>query len=184
VDTELSSAESIATPDSQISNAAIARWSSDDLRRVRIALAKYARQSGLRDPIEVLAFTQLCIRAASERLIAINSEDADAMLHEALRIASTSCGVCKQRSTNAMSTPETQNISRKSDPVQRASSIVARASEPKVFVPVPEPHSRTMPPQPLGELPDVRPTRLWNTWLQAARRSVGTLLSAMFVRSE
>jgi hypothetical protein len=161
------------------------RWSSDDLRRVRIALAEYARQGGLHDPIEVLAFTRLCIRGATERLIATSTEDTDALFHEALQIASESCGVCKQRSRNKMSTPEkSQSVSNKSDPARKASSMIARVSEPKIIVPVPEPHGRTMPPQPLGELPDVRPARVWNSLLQAAWRPVGTLLSSMFVRSE
>jgi hypothetical protein len=182
VDTELNPAESIATP---VPSTARMRWSSDDLRRIRIALAEYARQGGLHDPIEVLAFTQLCIRGATERLIATSAEDTDALFHEALQIASESCGVCKQRSSTAMSTSErAQNISHKSDPIRKASSMVARASEPEMIVPVPEPHGRTMPPQPLGELPDVRPARLWNTLVQAAWRSVGTLLSSMFARSE
>jgi hypothetical protein len=176
VDTELSSAAPMATSP---------RWLSDDLRRVRIALADYARQSGLLDPVDVLAFAQLCIRGATERLIATSKNDADALLQEALRIASESCGVCKQRSGDAMATPKkTQNISHKSDPIRKASTIAPRLLEPKIVVPVPQPHARTMPPQPLGELPDVRPSRLWNSLLQAAWRPVGTLLSSMFVRSE
>jgi hypothetical protein len=182
VDTELSPAESIVTP---IPSTARIRWSSDDLRRTRIALAECARQGGLHDPIEVLAFTQLCIRGATDRLIATSANDFDELFHEALQVASESCGVCKQRSSNAMSTPKkTQTISHKSDPVRKASSMVAQASEPKIIVPVPEPHGRTMPPQPLGELPDVRPARLWNTLVQAAWRPIGTLLSSMFARSE
>jgi hypothetical protein len=191
VDTELSSIASIATPRSQIANDALvssttlARWSSDDLRPVRIALAEYARQSRIYDPVDVVAFTRLCIRGATQRLIESGKVDTDALFHEALQVASESCGVCKQRSSNAMSTPEkTQNISDTSDSVRKASIMIARASEPKIIVPVPEPHGRTMPPQPLGELPDVRPARLWNTLVQAAWRSVGTLLSSMFVRSE
>jgi len=139
----------------------------------------------LHDPIEVLAFTRLCIRGATERLIITSTSDFDALFDEALQIAAESCGVCNQRSSNAMSTPEkSQNIYNKSDPVRKASSMVARASEPKIIVPIPEPHGRTMPPQPLGELPDVRPARLWNTLVQATWRQVGTLLSSMFVRSE
>lgn len=176
MDTELSSAESIP---------ALMRWSSDDLRRVRIALGEYARHGGLHDPIEVLAFTRLCIRGATERMIATRTNDFDALFHEALKIASESCGICKKRSSNAMSTPKkSKNISHKSDPVRKASSMISRASGPKIIAPVPEPHGRAMPPQPLGELPDVRPARLWNSLLQVAWRPVGTLLSSMFVRSE
>ncbi len=190
VDRELSSEAPRAT-DSLISNDNIVQSStnknlaSDELRRVRVALGEYARQSGMHDPVDVLAFTRLCIKSASERLMAVGAHDAESLLQEALRIASESCGVCKQRNGEAMSMPrEVEHDVKRSDPAPAASRIVARVSEPTVVVPVPEPHERTMPPQPLGEMPDLRPASLWTSVVQAAWRPVGTLLSSVFVRSE
>jgi hypothetical protein len=191
VDTELSSAAPGATMDSRDSNekaiqsSASTNLSSAELRRVRVALGEYARQSGMHDPLDVLTFTRLCIKGASERLISVGAHDTESLLHEALRIASESCGVCKQRNGDAMSIPrEEKHYGNRSDPVRAASRIVVRVAEPIVVVPVPEPHERTMPPQPLGELPDIRPAHLWTSLVQAAWRPVGTLLSSVFVRSE
>jgi hypothetical protein len=191
VDQELSSVALRAKSNSQVAtdvavhSSASADLSSDELRRIRIALGEYARQSGMHDPIDVLAFTRLCIEGASERLIAISANDTEALLHESLRIASETCGLCNQKNSDAMSTPQqVRHDAKKSDPIKAASNIAARASGPAAVMPVPEPHERKMPPQPLGELPDLRPAQLWASLMQAAWRPVGTLLSAMFARSE
>jgi hypothetical protein len=71
-----------------------------------------------------------------------------------------------------------------SDAAQGSTDLVAQLVEPTVIVPVPEPRERAMPPQPLGELPEIRPAYLWASFAQAAWRAVATLLSSMFVRSE
>jgi hypothetical protein len=191
MDAELSSTAPTAKSSGQSSNekeiqpSTLASGSSDNLRRIRIALAEYAHHNGMHDPLDVLAFTQLCIRGATERLIAVDINDNDALFHEAIRVASESWGVCKHQNSDSKSTPAIANRdSQPSDAVQAASSLVARVSDPNVAAPTPEPNERTMPSQPLGELPDIRPANLWNSLMQAAWRPIGTLLSSMFVRSE
>src|SRR4051812_11345564 len=66
---------------------------SDDMREIRIAVAEYARQNGMCDPVDVLRFTRICIREASQQLVSIGTEDTEALFHLTLRIASESCGV-------------------------------------------------------------------------------------------
>jgi len=156
------------------------------LKRARIALGEYARTSGIYDPIDVLTFTRLCIEQATTRASATTFDEEDALLKEVLRIASASCGVCQTPKGGSME-PQTAATT---DTVVDVSASTAEtfvatvAVDHTPVVPVPPAHERAMPPQPLGELPDVRPARLWNSLVQTTWRGVWSVVQALFVRSE
>jgi hypothetical protein len=160
-------------------------FSADALRRARIALAEYARTSGIYDPIDVLAFTQFCIRKASERLGSYGTNDEDELLHEVLIVASASCGVCMpERGGNMQTHSKSTDTTKDEARVTTAQTFVLIAQDQKQPVPVPPAKNRAMPPQPLGDLPDVRPATLWASLLQTMRRSASSLLTLVFVRSD
>ena len=198
MDTELSPASSEGSLDgrelvmtSHADNSAMLQpspfeFSPDVLRRARIAVGEYARTSGMYDPVDVLAFTRLCLQEASTRVNATAADQADVLIMEVLSIASASCGVCKPRRGGSMDSPRTTNdsVSQVAAPVLATESFVAAVAEQKPIVAVPTPHERSMPAQPLGELPDVRPARLWNSLVQMAWRSVWSLVNSLFARSE
>ena len=166
-------------------HAARVKVSDDSLRRVRIALAEYARTSGMYDPLDVVVFTKLCIREAVARVKSKPAESNDALLREALRIAAASCGACHVELADQ--TPDMAVTVDDADEAGRsagAPGVAARIARRDPIVPVPASHGRSMPPQSLGELPDVRPARLLNSLMQLMWRPVGTLLTAMFARSE
>ena len=62
-------------------------------------------------------------------------------------------------------------------------SFVAIVAEKPVAA-VPESHKRVMPPQPLGELPDSRPTTIWSSCAQAMRRAASTVVASVFARTD
>ena len=138
------------------------------------------------DPVDVLAFTRLCLQEASTRVNATAADQADVLIMEVLSIASASCGVCKPRRGGSMDSLTTNDGgSQVAVPVSATESfILATVPEQKPIVAVPTPHERSMPAQPLGELPDVRPARLWNSLVQMAWRSVWSLVNSLFARSE
>jgi hypothetical protein len=159
--------------------------SAEALRPVRIALAEYARTSGMYDPLDVVVFTKMCIHEASARVQSANITSADAILKEALKVAATSCGVCdRQPNESAVQSAEQAAPLPNENSPHVPTGVASRTSQRKPVVPVPPLHGRSMPPQSLGELPDVRPTTLWNSLMQWMWRPVGTLLTAMFARSE
>ena len=198
MDTELSPASSEGSLDgrelvmtSHADNSAMLQpspfeFSPDVLRRARIAVGEYARTSGMYDPVDVLAFTRLCLQEASTRVNATAADQADVLIMEVLSIASASCGVCKPRRGGSMDSLATNDsVSQVATPVSATESfILATVAEQKPIVAVPTPHERSMPAQPLGELPDVRPARLWNSLVQMAWRSVWSLVNSLFARSE
>jgi hypothetical protein len=170
---------------SAVTRPARAKLSAEALRPVRIALAEYARTSGMYDPLDVVVFTKMCIQEASVRVRSANITSADALLKESLKVAATSCGVCRQP-LNQSVLPAPSDIAQLpiNNSLQLPTAIAARMPQYQPLVPVPPLHGRSMPPQSLGELPDIRPTTLWNSLMQLMWRSVGTLLTAMFARSE
>jgi hypothetical protein len=148
-------------------------------------VGEYARTSGIYDPVDVLEFTRLCIDEAIGRLGAHGSTKADVLLREVLGIASVSCGVRKPPRGDSMDVQETENVAASTNACAAATaSFVASVSEQKPVVAVPASHERSMPPQQLGELPDVRPATLWSSFTQTVRRSTWSLFESMFVRSE
>jgi hypothetical protein len=158
--------------------------SANELRRVRIALAEYARTSGMYDPVDVMVFTKMCIHEASARVESF-SACSDALLKEALKVAAASCGVCHRQLDAAAIDPAASAKELTTVPGLSASaSFAVRVTHHKSLVSIPESHVRSMPPQSLGELPDLRPARLWNSLMQIMWRPVSTLLTAMFARSE
>jgi hypothetical protein len=159
-------------------------FSADTLRRARIALGEYARMTGIYDPVDILEFTRLCIDEAAARLIASDASEADALVDEVLRVASTSCGVCKPRGRGAMDEQKNTSDVKAVTVTSPTETFVTVVTDQKTIVAVPPPHERAMPPQPLGELPDVRPATLWSSFVQVTRRATWSLVSAMFVRSE
>jgi hypothetical protein len=159
-------------------------FSADTLRRARIALGEYARMTGIYDPIDILEFTRLCIDEAAARANASDAIDADALVDEVLRVASTSCGVCKPRGRRAMDEKKNTSDVKAGAASSPTETFVTVVTDQKTIVAVPPPHERAMPPQPLGELPDVRPATLWSSFIQVTRRATWSLVSALFVRSE
>jgi hypothetical protein len=165
-----------------------ADFTAASLKRARVALGDYARTSGIYDPVDVLTFTRLCIEHAAANVSATNFNADEALLKEVLRIASASCGVCKMPKGGSME-PQTAATTETLVEVQTATSkmetfVATVALEHTPVVAVPPAHERAMPPQPLGELPDVRPARLWNSFVQAIVRGAWSIVQAMFVRSE
>jgi hypothetical protein len=166
-------------------NAELREFSPKALRRARIAAGDYARSNGMYDPVDVLAFTQLCIEHATGRVNATTFDASEALVKEVVRIASTSCGVCRTSEAASVVKGDTNS----SEPVVAAptsvtASFVASVAECAPVIAVPPVHQRAMPPQPLGELPDVRPARLWMSLLQTTKRATWSALSALFARSE
>ena len=160
-------------------------FSAEALRRARIALGEYARTSGMYDPLDVLAFSQLCIREATARLSSICASDGDALVHEVLRVAAAICGLCPPSRGETMEPQaRTTHTTDGEAHVSAATSFVAIVADQKTMAPVPPSQKRAMPPQPLGELPDIRPTTLWTSFVQAMRRSTSSLLTSMFARSD
>jgi hypothetical protein len=163
-------------------------FTAASLKRARVALGEYARTSGIYDPVDVLTFTRLCIEQATASVNATNFDEADALLKEVLRIASASCGVCqapKGGSMEPQTAATTDTVVDVPAPMSTAETFVATvAVEHPPVVAVPPAHERAMPPQPLGELPDVRPARLWNSLVQMTWRGVWSLVQSLFVRSE
>jgi hypothetical protein len=165
-----------------------ADFTAASMKRARVALGEYARTSGIYDPIDVLDFTRLCIEHASANVSVTNFNAEDALVKEVLRIASASCGVCKMPKGGSVE-PQTTATSETRVEVSTTTSametfVATVRVEHAPVVAVPRSHERAMPPQPLGELPDVRPARLWNSFVQATVRGVWSLVQAMFVRSE
>jgi hypothetical protein len=161
------------------------KFSADALRRARIALGEYARTSGVYDPVEVLAFTQMCIRDATVRLAAGEADDGDALVHHVLRVASASCGLCaleRGETMEANSKPTDTTVDESH--LATAPSFVAIVAEQTEVVAVPPSQKRAMPPQPLGELPHIRPATLWSSSVQVVRRAASSLLTSMFARSD
>ena len=166
-----------------------ADYTAASMKRARVALGEYARTSGIYDPVDVLTFTRLCIEQATAHVSATNFDADEALLNEALRIASASCGVCKLPKGGSMepqtaATPETVVEVPATTSKMMETFVSTVAVEHAPVVAVPPSHERAMPPQPLGELPDVRPARLWNSFVQATVRGIWSLVQAMFVRSE
>jgi hypothetical protein len=166
-------------------------FSADAERRARIAVAEYARTSGVYDPVDMLEFVRWCIAEATARCDAEHAAvhkrtlDDDALVIEALSVASATCGICRRRKGDDMTTKTTNDdMVRGSAPLPMTNQVVRQLAANKPIVPVPKVHERSMPPQPLGELPDVRPTRLWNSAVQSVWRALGTAVSSMFARSE
>jgi hypothetical protein len=163
-------------------------FTAASLKRARVALGEYARTSGIYDPVDVLTFTRLCIEQATACVSAMGFDEEDALLKEVLRIASASCGVGKTSKGGSMepqAAATTDTVVDVPAPMSTMETFVATvAVEHASVVPVPPAHERAMPPQPLGELPDVRPARLWNSLVQMTWRSVWSLVQSMFVRSE
>lgn len=145
--------------------AIVSDLSAHELRRIRVALGEYARRMGMHDPVDVLAFTRLCISGAADRLGSAGKSDVDALLRESLHVAAESCGVSKCENRGAPLAKE-------------LNGVVA-----PTVVPVPQLRERAMPAQPLGELPDLRPAHLWSSLAQSLWRAVATMLSSVFVRS-
>jgi hypothetical protein len=165
-----------------------ADYTAASMKRARVALGEYARTSGIYDPVDVLTFTRLCIEQATANVSATNFDADEALLNEVLRIASASCGVCKMPKGGSME-PQTAATSEPAVEVPATIStmeafVATVGVENTPVVAVPPSHERAMPAQPLGELPDVRPARLWNSFVQATVRGVWSLVQAMFVRSE
>jgi len=162
-------------------------FTATSLRRARIALGEYARTTGIYDPVDVMTFTRLCIEQATARVNVTSFDASDALLKEVLRIASTSCGVSNLPRRGAMK-PQVSNsvggVDEIRSPASAAESFVATIADQAPVVAVPPSHERAMPPQPLGELPDVRPARVWSSLLQVTKRAMWSLVSSMFVRSE
>jgi hypothetical protein len=161
-------------------------FTAASLKRARVALGEYARTSGIYDPVDVLTFTRLCIEQATARVGATSFDEEDALLKEVLRIASATCGVCNTPKGGPMD-PQTSATDAAKVPAMSSLSenfVATVAVERTPVVPVPPAHERAMPPQPLGELPDVRPARLWNSFVQMTWRGVWSLVQSMFVRSE
>jgi hypothetical protein len=160
-------------------------FTAASLKRARIALGEYARTTGIYDPVDVMTFTRLCIEQATPRVNATSFDDSDALVKEVLRIASASCGVFKTPKGGSMEPQTTTTDTVVDVSTSAAETFVATvAVEHASVVAVPPAHERAMPPQPLGELPDVRPARLWNSFVQMTWRSVWSLVQSMFVRSE
>jgi hypothetical protein len=67
-------------------------------------------------------------------------------------------------------------------PVSKTATFVATVAEHTPIVPVPPTHERAMPPQPLGELPDMGPVRVWNSLMQSVWRAASSLLASMFAK--
>lgn len=159
--------------------------SDNELRRVRIALAEYARTSGMYDPVDVMVFTKMCIQEAARRVPSRTANCGDAVLTEALKVAAASCGVChRQLDGAAIETAASPAELTAVAGLSASATFAARVTHHKSLVSIPESHVRSMPPQSLGELPDLRPARLWNSLMQITWRPVNTLLTAMFARSE
>jgi hypothetical protein len=162
-------------------------FTAASLKRARIALGEYARTTGIYDPVDVMTFTRLCIDQATTRVNATNFDAENALLKEVLRIASASCGVCRAPVGSSVE-PQTATVDtvvEVPEQLSEAETFVASVTpEHGPVVAVPPAHERAMPPQPLGELPDVRPATLWNSFVQMTTRSLWSLVQAIFVRSE
>ena len=177
------------TPDSVATLRATGRdeWSAEELRQARIALGEYARKVGIYEPIDVVTFTQMCLREATRRLDGKTVPNNNVLITEALCIASASCGLRVPNRGESMESQESRTEStevtaaNKDDAAVR--SFVAIVAEKPVAA-VPESHKRVMPLQPLGELPDIRPTTIWSSCAQAMRRAASTVVASVFARTD
>jgi len=179
----------LVTPVREVQSSTVVRprmkVSADELRRVRIALAEYARTSGMYDPVDVMVFIKMCIQEAARRVPSRTANCGQALLTESLKVAAASCGVCHRPLDTAAIEPAASATELSAVPALSASATFAtRVMHHKSLISIPESHARSMPPQSLGELPDMRPARLWNSLMQIMWRPVSTLLTAMFARSE
>lgn len=148
-------------------------YSAETVRTVRIGVAEYARAGGMRDPEDVVVFTQLCIHEAAQRLAAKGSDKAGELLDEALKVAATSCGVDPNTAAPLTSSGNaTKKPGLSPTPGTKGGPISA----------VPKSRPRVMPPQPLGELPDVTPARMWNGMLRSAWQPVWILVTKIYER--
>jgi hypothetical protein len=145
------------------------RYSADTLRTVRIGVAEYARAGGMRDPDNVSSFTRLCIGEAAARLAARRSDNASDLLDEALKVAATRCGV----DPKATASPSSSG-----DGSEHSSG--AMTAKHRALTAVPKSRPRAMPPQPLGELPDVTPAGMWNSMLRLAWQPVWILATKIY----
>ena len=162
--------------------------STEESRQARITLGEYARTAGIYDPVEILAFAQLCIREAAQRLDDDVAPNCNVLITEALRIASASCGLRMPNRGEIMDSQKSQidNTEAIAAITESASTqnFVAIVADQTPVAAVPESQKRAMPPQPLGELPDIRPATLWSSSLQVVRRAASSLLTLVFARSE
>jgi len=163
-------------------------FSTEELRQTRIALGEYARKVGIYDPIEVLSFTRLCIHEAGRRFDDGTLPNDSVFVARALLVASFRCGLrVPNRGTvmelNESLTESTQAVAGTPN-AEAAQNFVAIVADQKPIAAVPAAHKRAMPPQPLGELPDVRPATIWSSCAQTLRRAAMSVVSSVFARSD
>jgi hypothetical protein len=160
MDALMSAAEQPANRSAAI--AAAAPGADDGVRIARIGVAEYARANGMHDPEEIVAFSRQCVQAAVARL---GGAAADKLADEALKAAAACFGVIDAADPAprraAMEGPVGEAVG---GFLPSTSAAIKRLPRP-----VPEEHRQVMPPQPLGDLPEIVPREVWRSAFRAVK---------------
>jgi hypothetical protein len=139
------------------------------VRSARTSVAEYARALGMRDPEEIVKFTRYCVRRALGRSPSRSS--ASGLVKRSLDAAAAAVGINARRTQTASAIGV-----QKAAPAGDSADETTARSTPRTVSFVPRAKRRSMPRQPLGEMPAL--PDLGATTARWVKKSIQAIASA------